>query len=52
MSFIGLMQSGVTAMGVLHLPFLAWMIGSMVLSGWTIYREGKAKSMRRQDGEG
>ncbi|WP_431052468.1 hypothetical protein [Roseateles sp. L2-2] len=46
------LQSGVTAMGVLHLPFLAWMIGSMALSGWIIYREGKAKSMRRQDGEG
>ncbi|MFX1678493.1 hypothetical protein PV762_04610 [Mitsuaria sp. CC2] len=46
------LQAGVTAMGVLHLPFLAWMIGSMALSGWIIYREGKAVSKRRQDGKG
>ena len=41
-------QPGVTAIGVLHLVFLAAMGVSMVLSGWTIYREGEGTAQRTQ----
>jgi hypothetical protein len=37
---------GATAIGVLHLAFLAGMVVSMSLSGWTIYREGKDSALR------
>jgi hypothetical protein len=40
--------SAVTAIGVLHLVYLAWMIVSMILSGWNIYCESKDFASRDQ----